>query len=983
MTPASDRTPDGSVDRLAPLRRSLRDLHDDNCRLLGTVVEAADDAVFSTREDETVTSWNPAAERLYGYSADEMIGSTVDRLIPLENRARVAEDSRRLAAGERVAPFETVDIARDGRRIAVSLTLSPIVDASGAFIGTVAIARDISARKAKEDELRFQAQLLDEVKSYVVATDANGHITHWNRFAAEALGWSRDEVLGRHIMGVIPYSKDRVSAVVEALASGDRWVSETAIPRRDGTVFQALSSISPLYDRDGALNGMVETGMDISDRKHAEASRALLAAIVESAEDTIISCTTTGIVTSWNRGAERTFGWSAAEMIGRDTMVLMPPAARAELAAVLARVAGGDSVDHFEAQAVTRDGGSIDVMISSAPITSADGSVTGISTIAHDVTAAKAAERDRARLAAALEQAAESVVITEPDGIISYVNGAFERTSGYVAAQVLGQSIGLLTGLPESDPARVTEVERFVSGTAWSGPMKGLREDRTVYEVESVVWPVRDGHGRLTNIVSIARDVTEERRLTAALDREKALRASISASLGRLRPLETPEQTAAAICAEVMAVPGVDIAAVVQFSSSDSASVLAVAPPDAPVASGTVVPHERRRMLEERAAGGPWCATWRTEPAAGAWGEGFTSFGLRVAAYIPLISDGVVLGLVIAGSHDAARIIDFAEELPILVEYGSVASAFLAPALLAARQEKRLHNDVLRAIREHAFQPVFQPIVELDTGILVGYEALTRFDDGTPPDRRFAEASRIGLGVELEEACLLAAIRESAVLPRHAWLALNVSPDFLLSGRGMGMFLSLARHVVVEITEHAQVDDYAALREAIHALGSGVSLAVDDAGAGYASMKHIVELRPSIVKLDRELVRNLQSDPVQQAMVAGMRYYATRAGCQLLAEGIETEAERDTLRGLTVLLGQGFLFARPMPAAEAAAAAAAVAGEQGDPDDADELGAPLVPGLSRADRKLAVSPLVVAVPAAPPVRVARARRRPTGGKRPS
>jgi EAL domain-containing protein (putative c-di-GMP-specific phosphodiesterase class I) len=123
---------------------------------------------------------------------------------------------------------------------------------------------------------------------------------------------------------------------------------------------------------------------------------------------------------------------------------------------------------------------------------------------------------------------------------------------------------------------------------------------------------------------------------------------------------------------------------------------------------------------------------------------------------------------------------------------------------------------------------------------------------------------------------------------------------------------SCARPLALEVTEHVPIEDYSELRRALLECGPA-HVAVDDAGAGYASLRHILELQPDVVKLDIGLVRNIDSDPARQALVAGLVHYAQTAGLRLIGEGVETEAERDTLRALGVPLGQGYLFGRPAP----------------------------------------------------------------------
>jgi EAL domain-containing protein (putative c-di-GMP-specific phosphodiesterase class I) len=132
--------------------------------------------------------------------------------------------------------------------------------------------------------------------------------------------------------------------------------------------------------------------------------------------------------------------------------------------------------------------------------------------------------------------------------------------------------------------------------------------------------------------------------------------------------------------------------------------------------------------------------------------------------------------------------------------------------------------------------------------------------------------------------------------------------------------------VVLEVTEHAAVADYPAFRAAMAELGPKVRLAVDDAGAGFASLRHILELRPAFVKLDRWLVADLESDDARQAMIVGLRHFARSTGCRLIAEGIETDRELAVLRTLDIPLGQGFLLGRPLPIAAVLVAVTAETG---------------------------------------------------------
>ena len=150
-------------------------------------------------------------------------------------------------------------------------------------------------------------------------------------------------------------------------------------------------------------------------------------------------------------------------------------------------------------------------------------------------------------------------------------------------------------------------------------------------------------------------------------------------------------------------------------------------------------------------------------------------------------------------------------------------------------------------------------------------------------------------------------------LPAGRWLSLNVS-HWLLSKLGdPGLLTDHGRPLILELTERLEIRDYETVREDLRRIPEPVSVAVDDAGAGFASLRHIIELHPRYVKIDLRLIRGLDSDPARQAMIAGMVYFSRQTDCALIAEGIETEGERRALRQLGVTFGQGYLFGAPAP----------------------------------------------------------------------
>ncbi|MCL3861019.1 EAL domain-containing protein [Actinotalea sp. K2] len=217
-------------------------------------------------------------------------------------------------------------------------------------------------------------------------------------------------------------------------------------------------------------------------------------------------------------------------------------------------------------------------------------------------------------------------------------------------------------------------------------------------------------------------------------------------------------------------------------------------------------------------------------------------------------------------------------------------------------------------LRPGAIVAAFQPVVRVADGAIIGYEALARARDQpeVSPAVWLEAAGRRGLRTEVELACLGAAL-VAGDLPDRALLFLNVSPEVALDPRIAALCARLPRHVL-EVTEHAEVQDYGPLLDALQMLRSQGSLvAVDDVGAGYASMSHVLQLSPSFVKIDRSLVQGLHDDPRRRALVEALQAFAGAIGAVTVAEGVETTAELEALKAIGVDLAQGFLLARPAP----------------------------------------------------------------------
>jgi EAL domain-containing protein (putative c-di-GMP-specific phosphodiesterase class I) len=230
-------------------------------------------------------------------------------------------------------------------------------------------------------------------------------------------------------------------------------------------------------------------------------------------------------------------------------------------------------------------------------------------------------------------------------------------------------------------------------------------------------------------------------------------------------------------------------------------------------------------------------------------------------------------------------------------------------------EKRRLEWSRIRSILDRDDVDVeFQPVFDLLDCSIVSLEALARFwtEPMRPPSAWFAEAAEVGLGVELELAAVRTALQRLDEISEEIALAVNVSPATALDPQFCELLQDVAHRIVIEITEHAQVDDYAALEQALAPLRErGAKLAVDDVGAGFANLRHILRLAPDLVKLDLSLTQEISRDPARKALASSLVGFAEGVGASIVAEGISNDEDLTLLRSLGVDYGQGYHLARP------------------------------------------------------------------------
>jgi len=260
-------------------------------------------------------------------------------------------------------------------------------------------------------------------------------------------------------------------------------------------------------------------------------------------------------------------------------------------------------------------------------------------------------------------------------------------------------------------------------------------------------------------------------------------------------------------------------------------------------------------------------------------------------------------------------------DLDVLRAFSAIVSELISISLEQRLKHEDKRKRIVDALVNTNFESYYQPIYRVREDQLVGFEALTRFK-GQPyrsPDVWFREATEVAMAIDLEYAAAQEALRALKDLPPKTTLAINLSPEAVMSPKLHELLALMPLHrLILEITEHAAVADYHALNETLAAYrANGLQLAADDAGAGYSCFRHVLDMRPNVIKLDMSLTRDIDKDPARAALAGALTIFGRSIEAEIVAEGIETIAELDAMRAIGVTKVQGYLLGKPQPLAVA------------------------------------------------------------------
>ena len=488
-----------------------------------------------TEPDGEIQHVNDAFVDQTGYDRDELLGSQFSAIQPAAPEA-VDTNEGPVESGT-CWNREFTATKADGREYYVEQTIAPIETDQGTLQGFVVIQADVSDRRDRETAIRRERETLEGVfetsPTGIVVLSPDGEIVRANNRAEEIMGLTEGSLAGQsHDEGDWKFT----TADGEPVPPSEhpfKLVRETESPIYDlelrmeldgGTPIWVTINGAPLFDPDGSLDRIVFTFEDITETKRTQRelqeTNRTLDTLIQAAPVAIISQRADGEVTLWNEGAEEIFGWSEADVLGMEQPPIVTEDSRAEYEDLFERVLNGESFTGIEVQRERKDGRQVDLHLSAAPIANADGEIRGAMSVFADLTDQKARERQLRQFRQAVEHAGHAVMITDKEGVISYVNSAFEDQTGYTTEEAIGRTPAILRSEAHDEDYFEDLWETILAGEVWENEVINQRKDGTRMYVDQTIAPVYGSSGSIEHFVAVNNDITERKENELRLERQ-------------------------------------------------------------------------------------------------------------------------------------------------------------------------------------------------------------------------------------------------------------------------------------------------------------------------------------------------------------------------------------------------------------------------------------------------------------------------------
>jgi PAS domain S-box-containing protein len=488
-----------------------------------SLVQNASDAISILDANSTIIYDSPAIERTLGYKPVERIGTRALDYVHPEDRAFAERTFSEVLNNPGVGlPIEYRLRHKDGSWRYFEAIRTNLLD-DPAVGGVVLNYRDITERKQAEMRLEESEQRYKSLYAHnpdaVYSFDLEGNFVSANLACETLTDYTAEELMGRSFAPlVVPEDLERTLRHFEKAAKGEPQNYEIAINHKRGHRVELNVTNLPIVVA-GEIVGVYGIAKDITERRRTEQAHARLAAIVQSSEDAIISRTRDGIITSWNKGAEKLYGYTAEEVIGRSGSFLYPPEHPQEMSEILEKIQRGESLDHHETVRMAKSGRRVCVSLSVSPIRDASGNAIGDSGIARDITEQKQAEEalseSEERYRAVIEQSAEAIWLFDPDTkLVLESNTSFQELLGYTAEELREMTNYDFVAHSREDIDALVQF-KVLEGKSLPSERKYRRKDGTLLDVE--VGGAMISYQSKRVVCSVARDLTERKALEERL----------------------------------------------------------------------------------------------------------------------------------------------------------------------------------------------------------------------------------------------------------------------------------------------------------------------------------------------------------------------------------------------------------------------------------------------------------------------------------
>src|SRR3989344_4894351 len=474
--------------------------------LLTALVESSDDAIISKTPDGIITTWNVAAERMFGYSAKEILGKPISILVPKDSQEEFSLILEKIKKDQRIEHFETKRLNKDGKILNVSVTLSPIKNKEGKIIGISKIVRNITERKQSEQERIKLALIVESSEDAILGMNLDGIIDSWNSGAVKMFGYKENEIIGKSVQLIYPSERtEELPGIIQKLRAGARIEHfETERKRKDESIIDVSLSISPIKNEKGSIVGIAKIIRDISGQKRTS---AYARSLIEASLDPLVTISLEGKITDVNDATVKVTGVTRDKLIGTDfsNYFTEPDNARDGYE----RVFNKGFVTDYPLSIRHASGQITDVLYNASVYKDDKGNVLGVFAAARDVTETKKVSQYARSL---IEASLDPLVTISPEGKITDVNDATVKVTGVTRDKLIGTDFS--NYFTEPDDARDGYERVFKEGFVTDYPLSIRHASGQITDVLYNASVYKDDKGKVLGVFAAARDVTETKKVS-------------------------------------------------------------------------------------------------------------------------------------------------------------------------------------------------------------------------------------------------------------------------------------------------------------------------------------------------------------------------------------------------------------------------------------------------------------------------------------